>query len=68
MPNDSLSLSRRAFGAGLAAGAGFLAFAQPVRALTVDQARGLIDKVVNSRDVPPPSEKDKKDEPVGGRR
>ena len=47
MPNDSLSLSRRAFGAGLAAGAGFLAFAQPVRALTVDQARGLIDKVVS---------------------
>ncbi len=29
---------------------------------------GLIDKVVNSRDVPPPSEKDKKDEPIGGRR
>ena len=47
MPNDSLSLSRRAFGAGLAAGAGFLAFALPVRALTVDQARGLIDKVVS---------------------
>ncbi len=47
MPSDSLSISRRAFGAGLAAGTGFLAFALPVRALTVDQARGLIDKVVS---------------------
>ena len=46
MPSDSLALSRRAFGAGLAAGTGFLAFALPVRALTVDQARGLIDKVI----------------------
>lgn len=46
MPNDSQSLSRRAFGAGLAAGTGFLAFALPVRALTTDQARGLIDKVI----------------------
>lgn len=42
----SLHLTRRAFGAGLAAGTGFLAFALPVRALTVDQARGLIDKAI----------------------
>lgn len=50
MPNDmrkpSLNLTRRAFGAGLAAGTGFLAFALPVRALTVDQARGLIDQAI----------------------
>ncbi len=50
MPNDthrdSLYLTRRAFGAGLAAGTGFLAFALPVQALTVDQARGLIDKAI----------------------
>ncbi len=46
MPSDPLFLTRRAFGAGLAAGAGFLAMALPVRALTVDQARALIDKVV----------------------
>ena len=44
---DSLLLTRRAFGAGLAAGTGFLAFALPVRALTVDQARALIDKAVS---------------------
>ena len=43
---DSLRLTRRAFGAGLAAGTGFLAFALPVRALTVDQARALIDRAV----------------------
>ncbi len=46
MPNDPLSLTRRAFGAGLAAGAGYLALALPVRALTVDQARALVDKAV----------------------
>jgi phospholipid transport system substrate-binding protein len=46
MPNDPLFLTRRAFGAGLAAGAGFLAMALPVRALTLDQARALIDTVV----------------------
>jgi phospholipid transport system substrate-binding protein len=46
MPNDPLFLTRRAFGAGLATGAGFLAMALPVRALTVDQARALIDKAV----------------------
>jgi phospholipid transport system substrate-binding protein len=39
-------LTRRAFGAGLAAGTGFLALALPVRALTVDQARGLIDQAI----------------------
>ncbi|MCW1918369.1 ABC transporter substrate-binding protein [Rhodobacter sp. KR11] len=44
--NQSIHLTRRAFGAGLAAGTGFLALALPVRALTVDQARGLIDKAV----------------------
>ena len=45
--HDSLILTRRAFGAGLAAGTGFLAFALPVRALTVDQARALIDKAIS---------------------
>ena len=44
---DSLLLTRRAFGAGLAAGTGFLAFAHPVRALTVDQARALIDQAIS---------------------
>jgi phospholipid transport system substrate-binding protein len=44
---DSLRMTRRAFGAGLAAGSGFMAFALPVRALTVDQARALIDKAVS---------------------
>ncbi len=44
---DSLVLTRRAFGAGLAAGTGFLAFALPVRALTVDQARSLIDRAIS---------------------
>lgn len=44
---DNLILTRRAFGAGLAAGTGFLAFALPVRALTVDQARSLIDKAIS---------------------
>jgi phospholipid transport system substrate-binding protein len=39
-------MTRRAFGAGLAAGTGFLAFALPVRALTVDQARALIDQAI----------------------
>ena len=51
MPNDvrtdSLYLTRRAFGAGLAAGTGFLAFALPVRALTVDQARSLIGRAIS---------------------
>ncbi|MGQ0611549.1 MAG: MlaC/ttg2D family ABC transporter substrate-binding protein [Paracoccaceae bacterium] len=47
MPSDSQALSRRAFGAGLAAGTGFLAFAVPVRALTTDQARGLIDTAIS---------------------
>jgi len=46
MPNDPLSLTRRSFGAGLAVGAGYLAMALPVRALTVDQAHALIDQVV----------------------
>ena len=42
----SMHLTRRAFGAGLAAGTGFLAFALPVRALTVDQARQLVDRLI----------------------
>lgn len=42
----SLHLTRRAFGAGLAAGTGFLAFALPVRAMTVEQAHQLIDKAI----------------------
>ena len=42
----SLHLTRRAFGAGLAAGTGFLAFALPVRALTVDQSRDLISRAI----------------------
>ena len=46
MLNDTSSLSRRRFAAGLALGT--VAFALPLRvaALTVDQARSLIDKVV----------------------
>jgi phospholipid transport system substrate-binding protein len=44
--SPSQHLTRRAFGAGLVAGTGFLAFALPVRALTVDQARALIDKAI----------------------
>ncbi len=43
---QTIHLTRRAFGAGLAAGTGFLALALPVRALTVDQARGLIDQAI----------------------
>lgn len=42
----SIHLTRRAFGAGLAAGTGFLAFALPVRALTVEQSRDLINKAI----------------------
>ena len=42
----SIRLTRRAFGAGLAAGTGFLAFALPVRALTVEQSRDLINKAI----------------------
>jgi phospholipid transport system substrate-binding protein len=47
MPNDPLFLTRRAFGAGLAAGTGYLALALPVRALTVDQAKALIDMAIS---------------------
>ena len=47
MPNDSLFLTRRAFGAGLATGVSYLALALPVRALTVDQARSLIDQAIS---------------------
>ena len=45
-PSDSLFLTRRSFGAGLVTGVGYLAFALPVRALTLDQARALIDKAI----------------------
>ena len=48
LQTPALHLSRRAFGAGLAAGTGFLAFALPVRALTVDQARELINKAIGA--------------------
>ena len=55
MPNDIKRdpqfLTRRAFGAGLAAGTGFLAFALPVRALTVDQARSLIDRAIGEVNI-----------------
>lgn len=46
MLNDTSALSRRRFAAGLALGT--VAFALPLRAaaMTVDQARGLIDKAV----------------------
>ncbi|MGV8988102.1 MAG: MlaC/ttg2D family ABC transporter substrate-binding protein [Cypionkella sp.] len=44
--NRSIHLTRRAFGAGLAAGTGFLAFALPVRALTVEQSRDLINRAI----------------------
>ena len=47
MPSDSLSLTRRAFGAGLATGVSYLALALPVRALTVGQARVLIDRAIS---------------------
>ena len=47
MPSDSLFLTRRAFGAGLATGVSYLALALPVRALTVDQARALIDQAIS---------------------
>ena len=50
----SMHLTRRAFGAGLAAGTGFLAFALPVRALTVDQARQLVDKLIADIDQSKP--------------
>lgn len=45
MPND-LFLSRRDFAAGLAAGAALLLLPRTAVALTVDQARDLVDKTV----------------------
>ena len=45
MANDPI-LSRRAFGAGLAAGLTLAALPRAALALTVEQARGLIDKAV----------------------
>lgn len=46
MDNDHLLISRRRFAAGFALGSVALALPLPVAALTVDEARGLIDKVV----------------------
>lgn len=46
MHNKSVLMSRRRFAAGFALGSVALALPMPVAALTVDQARGLIDKVV----------------------
>jgi phospholipid transport system substrate-binding protein len=46
MHNKSSMMSRRRFAAGFALGSVALALPMPVAALTVDQARGLIDKVV----------------------
>ncbi|AZL58974.1 ABC transporter substrate-binding protein [Tabrizicola piscis] len=45
MPND-IFLSRRAFAAGLVAGLATLALPRGAMALTVDQARALVDKTV----------------------
>ena len=49
MDNDHLLISRRRFAAGFALGSVALALPLPLAALTVDEARGLIDKVV--RDI-----------------
>ena len=46
MDNDFSHLSRRRFAAGLALGSVALALPLPLRALTVDEARGLVDRVV----------------------
>ncbi|MGL4235776.1 ABC transporter substrate-binding protein, partial [Tabrizicola sp.] len=45
MPNDPI-LSRRAFGAGLAAGLTVLSLPRAAMAFTVEEARALIDKAV----------------------
>jgi phospholipid transport system substrate-binding protein len=46
MPSDTLFLSRRTFAAGLVSGVSCLALAMPALALTVDQARSLIDRAI----------------------
>jgi phospholipid transport system substrate-binding protein len=46
MPSNPLSLSRRAFAAGLVGVVGLAALPQAAAALTVDQAKSLIDKAV----------------------
>jgi phospholipid transport system substrate-binding protein len=46
MDNDFSHLSRRRFAAGLALGSVAMALPLPLRALTVDEARGLVDRVV----------------------
>ena len=46
MDNDTLLMSRRRFAAGFALGSVALALPLPALALNVDEARGLIDKVV----------------------
>lgn len=47
MDNDFTHLSRRRFAAGFALGSVALALPLPLRALTVDEARGLVDRVVD---------------------
>lgn len=46
MDSDSLNISRRRFAAGFALGTVAFALPLPALALTVDQARGMIDKAV----------------------
>ena len=45
MPND-LPLTRRAFGLAMASGLGLALLPRGALALTVDEARGLVDKTV----------------------
>jgi phospholipid transport system substrate-binding protein len=46
MDNDSLLMSRRRFAAGFALGSVALALPLPLAAMTVEEARGMIDRVV----------------------
>lgn len=46
MDNDFSQMSRRRFAAGFALGSVALALPLPLRALTVDEARGLVDRAV----------------------
>lgn len=46
MDNDFTQMSRRRFAAGFALGSVALALPLPLRALTVDEARGLVDRAV----------------------
>jgi phospholipid transport system substrate-binding protein len=47
MDNDFTQMSRRRFAAGFALGSVALALPLPLRALTVDEARGLVDRAVS---------------------